>query len=66
MPAKAASSIPERQIGPMSCGVLDHPLSRMMTTVGGEPPIIALDDLHHLANAFCALCLIDIQTTPMG
>jgi hypothetical protein len=50
----------------MSCGVLDHPLSRMMTMVGGEPPIIALDDLHHLANAFCALCLIDIQTTPMG
>jgi hypothetical protein len=40
MPAKAASSIPERQIGPMSCGVLDHPLSRMMTTVGGEPPIL--------------------------
>jgi hypothetical protein len=37
-----------------------------MTMVWGELPIIAPDDLRHLAHAFCALCLIDIQTTPMG
>jgi len=61
MPAKAGiqySRMPALE--PIGRGVLDHPLSRMMTA------FVCRLDRHSSRTCVLALRLIDIPTTPMG